>query len=166
MNTAMSPSLYKKHLSRITSYLKKKAITVKLNSNEFTYSSEDDHISCASKSQGSYEYICGLLHEVGHSRQLNSHFHGMKKSINRNRAIILEQEFSAWYNGWEIATELKINNKQLWSVYQKEWLKYWNHYIDLATTPKTSSAFISDRVGAYPAIESATPISSFNRLPR
>ena len=74
--------------------------------------------------------IIGLLHEAGHTVQPRSQFNDMRKSIKRDKAIIIEQEYSAWVYGWTIAEELYIDTPVLYEAYKQSWLKYWTQYIE------------------------------------
>lgn len=76
----MTEQQYTKALSKIVKYLETRGFTVKLDSNSFGYSDEEDLITCAKRSQGTPEFICSLLHEAGRSEQSCSEFNNLKKS--------------------------------------------------------------------------------------
>jgi hypothetical protein len=126
----MTEKQYEKALARIVNYLEGRGYTVKLNSNTFGYYEEDQLITAPTGAQGTIGLIIGLLHEAGHSEQSDSSFLNMRKSIKRDKAIVTEQEYTAWFHGWTIAEELKITTKELYTEYRKSWLLYWTQYIE------------------------------------
>jgi len=127
----MDPIQYKIALSRIVQYLEAQGYMVKLNSTRFSFIAEESLITCSTKAHGTYSMISSLLHEVGHTIQPSSQFNNMHKSIKRNKAIIIELEYTAWAYGWLIAKELDIDTPILEQEYLKSWLKYWTQYIEL-----------------------------------
>ena len=126
----MDPILYKIALGRIVQYLEALSYTVKLNSNSFSFVAEESLITCSTKAHGTYSMICSLLHEAGHTVQPKSQFNNMHKSLKRNKAIIIELEYTAWAYGWLIAKELDIDTPVLEQAYLESWLKYWTQYIE------------------------------------
>ena len=126
----MTEKQYEKALARIVNYLEGRGYTVKLNSNTFGYYEEDQLITAPTGAQGTIGLIIGLLHEAGHSEQSDSSFLNMRKSIKRDKAIVTEQEYTAWFHGWSIAEALKITTKELFTEYRKSWLLYWTQYIE------------------------------------
>jgi hypothetical protein len=103
-------------------------IEVKTNSKSFEYDAEEQILYCSSRLRGDIRYICYLLHELGHHNQPDSVFHSIpRKGKTKQICIILEQEYTAWKIGWEIALYLDIND--LWSLYVKEWADAWTTYI-------------------------------------
>ena len=126
----MTEQYYNKALSKIVTYLKSRGYTVKLNSNSFGYYKEEQLITAPTGAQGTIGLIIGLLHEAGHAEQSESSFIAMRKSIKRDKAIVTEQEYTAWFHGWCIAEELNISSKELYTQYRKSWLLYWTQYIE------------------------------------
>lgn len=126
----MDPIIYKIALDRIVQYLEAQGYTVKLNSNSFSFVAEESLITCQSNSHGSHAMICSLLHEAGHTVQPKSQFNNMHKSLKRNKAIIIELEYTAWAYGWQLAKELDIDTPVLEQAYLESWLKYWTQYIE------------------------------------
>jgi hypothetical protein len=116
-------------LNKIVTYLETRGYTVKLNSNSFGYYEETQTITTPTNAQGTIGLIIGLLHEAGHTEQQPSSFIAMRKSIKRDKAIVTEQEYTAWYHGWQLAEELNITSKELYIEYRKSWLLYWTQYI-------------------------------------
>ena len=130
----MDPIIYKIALGRIVKYLEAQDYTVKLDSNSFGFFAEESMITCSSKAHGTYSMICSLLHEAGHTVQPRSQFNNMRKSIKRDKAIIIELEYTAWSYGWLIAKELDIDTPVLEQTYLQSWLKYWVQYIEYIGT--------------------------------
>jgi len=126
----MTEEQHIKALSKIVNYLETRGFTVKLNSNTFGYYEEEQLITAPTRAQGTVNMIIGLLHEAGHTEQSASSFSQLRKSIKRDKAIIAEQEYTAWYYGWQIAEELHITTKELQTQYRKSWLLYWTQYIE------------------------------------
>lgn len=103
-------------------------IEVKTNSKSFEYDAEEQVLYCSSRLRGDIRYICYMLHELGHHNQPDSVFHSIpRKSKNKQISIILEQEYTAWKIGWEIAVFLGM--EELWSLYVKEWSDAWMTYV-------------------------------------
>ena len=130
----MDPIIYKIALGRIVKYLEAQDYTVKLDSNSFGFFAEESLITCSSKAHGTYSMICSLLHEAGHTVQPRSQFNNMRKSIKRDKAIIIELEYTAWSYGWLIAKELDIDTPVLEQTYLESWMKYWVQYIEYIGT--------------------------------
>ena len=130
----MDPIIYKIALGRIVKYLEAQDYTVKLDSNSFGFFAEESMITCSSKAHGTYSMICSLLHEAGHTVQPRSQFNNMRKSIKRDKAIIIELEYTAWSYGWLIAKELDIDTPVLEQTYLESWMKYWVQYIEYIGT--------------------------------
>ena len=130
----MDPIIYKIALGRIVKYLEAQDYTVKLDSNSFGFFAEESMITCSSKAHGTYSMICSLLHEAGHTVQPRSQFNNMRKSIKRDKAIIIELEYTAWSYGWLIAKELHIDTPVLEQTYLESWMKYWVQYIEYIGT--------------------------------
>lgn len=126
----MDPIIYKIALGRIVQYLEAQGYTVKLNSNSFGFFAEESLITCPTKSHGTYSMICSLLHEAGHTVQPRSQFNNQRKSLKRDKAIIIELEYTAWSYGWLIAKELNIDTPVLEQHYLDSWMKYWTQYIE------------------------------------
>lgn len=119
-------------------------IEVKTNSKSFEYDAEEQILYCSSRLRGDIRYICYLLHELGHHNQPDSVFHSIpRKGKNKQICIILEQEYTAWKIGWEIALYLQMDD--LWSLYVKEWSDAWTTYIKrLATSNSKDLKEISE----------------------
>jgi hypothetical protein len=126
----MTNTQYETALARIVKYLKGRGVTVNLNSNSFGYYEEEQLITTPTKAQGTIGMIVGLLHEAGHTVQLQSTFLPLRKSKKRDKAIVTEQEYTAWVEGWTIAMKLKIAHEELYTTYRKSWLLYWSQYIE------------------------------------
>jgi hypothetical protein len=126
----MTTTQYETALARIVKYLKGRGVTVNLNSNAFGYYEEEQLITTPTKAQGTIGMIVGLLHEAGHTKQQQSTFLPLRKSKKRDKAIVTEQEYTAWVEGWSIANQLKIAQEELYITYRKSWLLYWTQYIE------------------------------------
>ena len=126
----MTTTQYETALARIVKYLKGRGVTVNLNSNAFGYYEEEQLITTPTKAQGTIGMIVGLLHEAGHDKQQQSTFLPLRKSKKRDKAIVTEQEYTAWVEGWSIASQLKIAHEELYITYRKSWLLYWTQYIE------------------------------------
>ena len=126
----MKEKQYSIALNKIVTYLETRGYTVKLNSNSFGYYEETQTITAPTNAQGTIGLIISLLHEAGHTEQSSSSFAGMRKSAKRDKAIVTEQEYTAWFHGWSIAEELNIVTEELYKEYRKSWLLYWTQYIE------------------------------------
>ena len=126
----MDPLIYKVSLGRVVHYLESQGYEVKLNSNSFGFFEEDALITAPTKAHGADSMIIGLLHEAGHTVQPRSQFNDMHKSLKRDKAIIIELEYTAWSYGWLIAKELNIDTPVLEQHYLESWMKYWTQYIE------------------------------------
>lgn len=125
----MTEKQYTKALAKVVSYLTSRGYTVKLDSNTFGFFEEDDLITAPTKSQGTLPHLCSLLHEAGHTVQDRSQFNSLRRTTKRDQAIIIEQEYTAWYHGLELARELNIYTKELDREYRRQWLLYWSQYV-------------------------------------
>ena len=125
----MNPKEYFIALNRILEYLDARGFDVQLDSNSFGVYMDEQRITCSSRAQGTYLMIISLLHEAGHVIQDRSTFINLRKSKKRDQAIVVEQEYTAWKLGWEIAQELNIDSTILYREYNKAFLTYWTQYI-------------------------------------
>ena len=130
----MDPLIYKVSLGRVVKYLESQGYQVKLNSNSFGFFEEDAIITAPTKAHGTDSMIIGLLHEAGHTVQPRSQFNDQHKSLKRDKAIIIELEYTAWSYGWLIAKELHIDTPVLEQTYLESWMKYWVQYIEYIGT--------------------------------
>ena len=120
---------YDSYFDKVIDYARNNlGITVKTNSKTFEYDAEEQVLYCSSRLRGDIRYICYLLHELGHHNQPDSVFHSIPRSSkNKQISVILEQEYTAWKIGWEIALYLSMD--ELWSLYVKEWSDAWMTYV-------------------------------------
>lgn len=125
----MNSKEYTIALNRILEYLESRGFDVQLDSNSFGVYMDEQRITCSSRAQGTYLMIASLLHEAGHVVQPKSSFSSLRKSKKRDQAIVVEQEYTAWKLGWEIAQELDIDTSTLYQEYHKAFLTYWTQYI-------------------------------------
>lgn len=121
-------SKYNLYLDKVINYARNNlGITVKTNSKTFEYDAEEQILYCSSRLLGDIRYVCYLLHELGHHNQPDSVFHSIPRSgKNKQMSVILEQEYTAWKIGWEIALYLDMTD--LWELYVKEWSYAWITY--------------------------------------
>lgn len=120
---------YKIALGRILKFITSRGYSVNLRSNSFAVIEEEQLVTAPHNASG-VNLICSLLHEAGHIVQSKSNFSSLRKSIKRDKAIIYEQEYQAWFLGWQIAEELYIDTSTLYTEYRKAWMKYWLSYIE------------------------------------
>ena len=123
---------YKIALGRVLKFITSRGYSVNLRSNSFAVIEEEQLVTAPHNASGA-NLICSLLHEAGHTVQPRSQFNDLRKSIKRDKAIIIEQEYSAWVYGWTIAEELYIDTPVLNAAYKQSWLKYWTQYIEYIT---------------------------------
>lgn len=126
---------FKIALGRIEKYLTSRGYSVQYDSN--SYYIDDEYIVHAPKQ---YKYttlktICALLHEAGHTQQPDSILLYSAKSVKRNQAVVIEQEYLAWSKGLDIGYELNIMTDELRSLYIQEWIRHWTSYINLGFDP-------------------------------
>lgn len=146
----MTDKQYSKALAKVVNYLTSRGYTVKLDSNTFGYYEDEDLITAPTKSQGTLPYLCSILHEAGHTIQDRSSFNSLRRTTKRDQAIIIEQEYTAWYHGLDIARELNIYTKELDREYRRQWLVYWSQYVKTVYTQYDSKEI---RECAEPYIE-------------
>jgi hypothetical protein len=146
----MTDKQYKVALSKIVNYLTTRGYTVNLKSNTFGFFFEEDLIVCPAQSKG-LSMLSGLLHEAGHAVQSDSVFAGLRKTNKRNKAIIAELEYTAWFHGWSIAEELDICTNELWLYYRQQWLTYWSEYIERVYEKPTDKLYIDSIADSYAA---------------
>lgn len=146
----MTDKQYKVALSKIVNYLTTRGYTVNLKSNTFGFFFEEDLIVCPTQSKG-LSMLSGLLHEAGHAVQSDSVFAGLRKTNKRNKAIIAELEYTAWFHGWSIAEELDICTNELWIYYRQQWLTYWSEYIERVYEKPTDKLYIDSIADSYAA---------------
>ena len=127
---------YDEYLKRIMNYARNNlGVEVRLESKSFAYDADEQILYCSNKLKGDIRFICYLLHELGHHNQPDSVFHSIpRKGKNKQLSIILEQEYTAWKIGWEIALFLKIED--IWNVYVKEWSDSWMTYVKTLANSK------------------------------
>ena len=132
----MSKAEYDVALSRIIEYLTTQGIEINLRSNRFEFDAEEWCINCAARSAGTISMICSILHEAGHAKQYSTAFNILPASKKRYQAIIIEQEYKAWEEGWNIARTLYIDEMpNIYREYHKLWLSSWTSYICTVTQP-------------------------------
>ena len=125
----MTNSIYNSIINKIDSYAAKRHITVTL-SNRFAYDAHDQEVFLNAKCKNKIKYIIYYLHELGHAVQQDSYFHKLKyKTNNIKKSIILEQEYTAWVNGYHIAHALDIIDV-LNKEYLIEWVSAWRTYFE------------------------------------
>jgi len=125
----MPPEEYDKAIASVVNYLTERGFTVNLKSNSYGYYPDDALITCPSIAAGTYNMLCGLLHEAGHTVQTPSTFTTLRKSKKRDQAIIAEQEYKAWIEGWTIASTIYIATPEFHQHYQQSFLQHWTAYI-------------------------------------
>ena len=125
----MTEKQYTKALAKVVSYLTSRGYTVKLDSNTFGFFEEDDLITAPTKSQGTLPHLCSLLHEAGHTVQDRSQFNSLRRTTKRDQAIIIEQEYTAWYHGLELARELNIYTKEQVNKMRKAGIKVLGYFV-------------------------------------
>lgn len=125
-------------LGRVLKFITSRGYSVNLRSNSFAVIEEEQLVTAPHNASG-LNLICSLLHEAGHIVQSKSNFSSLRKSMKRNKAIIYEQEYQAWYLGWQIAEELNIDTNSLYTEYRKLWMKYWLSYIEASHTADAAS---------------------------
>ena len=124
----MSTEQATEYINRIVKYCTELGIEVKLHSNSYGYYRDDSVITANSRSYGTTLYICSLLHEIGHALQAPSTFVRNRNTRARNIAIILEQEYQAWYIGHSLITELHLPAEELTTEYIQLWQSNWIQY--------------------------------------
>jgi hypothetical protein len=138
---------YDSYFDKVIDYARNNlGLTVKTNSKTFEYDAEEQVLYCSSRLRGDVRYICYLLHELGHHNQPDSVFHSIPRSSkNKQICVILEQEYTAWKIGWEIALYLGMDD--LWSLYVKEWSDAWMTYVKRLVD--SSAKELKEISGAY-----------------
>jgi len=125
--TNMEPRVYKRILNKLNRYAKSLGLEI-VYSDSYAYAPEEGLILLNEKDQGASKLILYYLHELGHAIQSDSYFHKLNhKALNIKRSIILEQEYTAWVNGYHIARELNILN-YIVNDYLLEWVDAWSDY--------------------------------------
>ncbi|MGA1047537.1 MAG: hypothetical protein ACO3UU_05975 [Minisyncoccia bacterium] len=109
-------------------YIEEEGYTLQ-SSNTWSVDRIDRIVYYPANSKGKVKLI-SLLHELGHIVQPESRF-AKGRSSSFNKALILEQEYSAWIEGQRIAEELTlipicITNKE----YTEHFARYWSSYIE------------------------------------
>ena len=109
-------------------YIEEEGYTLQ-SSNTWSVDRIDRIVYYPTNSKGKVKLI-SLLHELGHIVQPESRF-AKGRSSSFNKALILEQEYSAWIEGQRIAEELTliptcITNKE----YTEHFARYWSSYIE------------------------------------
>lgn len=123
----MSPTIYKSCINKLNRYAKKQGLEINYG-DTFAYHPEHDIIELNKHQQYTQVFIIYYLHELGHAIQSDSYFHKLNhKALNIKRSIILEQEYTAWANGYHIARELNILN-YIVNDYLLEWVDAWSDY--------------------------------------
>jgi hypothetical protein len=110
--------------------------TVNVNSNA-TYYYPDEQLITIHHAQLLPRKCCSVLHELGHCKQAAHEFEKINTSIGR-KALIIQQEISAWDEGWNIHNTFKrFHNastmKFIDDMYWKEAASCINTYIDAVT---------------------------------
>jgi hypothetical protein len=128
----MTTALYNSIIHKLNKFAKARHITVTY-ANRFAYDVQDQELFLNSKCKNKIKFISYYLHELGHAIQNDSYFHKLKyKSYIIKRSIILEQEYTAWVNGYHIASNLNIL-KAIVKDYLLEWGNAWSTYFELQT---------------------------------
>lgn len=115
-------------INKVCKHLKQLGIEVNLNSNTYCFDRDESTIYCAYNSDAIIT-LCSLLHEAGHALQSSSTFELLRSSLYRDKAIIAEQEYTAWKEGWALAQQLNLNCSHIELTYKKIWMKCWMQYI-------------------------------------
>lgn len=138
---------YKIALGRVVKFITSRGYTVNLRSTSFGVIEEEQLVTAPHNASG-VNLICSLLHEAGHIVQNKSNFSQLRNTIKRNKAIILEQEYTAWSDGYKIAEELYIDSPELYIAYRQSWLTHWSSYINAVNT-EPQSRVIAEWVQPY-----------------
>lgn len=125
---------YKRAINKVVKYINALGVEVNLNSRAWYFDREEEVI-CGAKNSNELITLCSLLHEAGHIVQTQSTFECFKSTTLRNKAIILEQEYTAWKEGWSIAESLNITDSSFKRVYRKLWMSCWMSYVTRLTQP-------------------------------
>ena len=126
----MDSKAYTKAFGKLKRYAKDLGLEIYF-SDTFAYCPSEQIILLDSKYKNKKECIIYLLHELGHATQNDSYFHNIKsKTLNIKRCIILEQEYTAWVNGYHIADELSLMNETFNKDYLIEWVSAWQEYAE------------------------------------
>ena len=126
---------FKIALGRIEKYLTSRGYSVQYDSN--SYYIDEDNIIHAPKQykHTTLKTLCALLHEAGHTQQPDSILLTGSKTVKRNQAVVIEQEYLAWSKGLDIGYELNIMTDELRTLYIQEWIRHWTSYINLGFDP-------------------------------
>ena len=130
-NTIKDPSqkVYRECIEALCDWCESNDISVNLFSSSHGYDPDTHEITLHHGSAGSWLHIVTLIHEIGHAVQPNSAFHSLRKSVKRDKAIIIELEYTAWQCGWDVVKSLRLNTSDLWYHYSRAWMTYWSAYI-------------------------------------
>ena len=145
----MNSTQYKRCLDKLNRYAKKLDLDI-IYGDTFAYHPITGSIEVNKSQQNKCIFLIYYLHELGHAIQNDSYFHKLKyKTLNIKRSIILEQEYTAWVNGYHIANELNILNTLI-KEYLKEWVSAWQDYAiwihkaDVKSLDKLFAGYISE----------------------
>ena len=109
-------------------YIEEEGYTLQ-SSNTWSVDRIDRIVYYPGNSKGKVKLI-SLLHELGHIVQPKSRF-AKGRSSTFNKALILEQEYSAWIEGEQIAEELMLIPKIITKEeYTEHFARYWSSYIE------------------------------------
>ena len=124
----MNIKAFNASLTKLKTFCKTHNIDIQLRSNTFEFDYDSYCIKCDYKLYNKPQYICGLLHEIGHAIQNVSPFNDLKLNKTALIALMVEQEFSAWEIGKMLALNLHIYD-DIESIYESEWARNWYTYI-------------------------------------
>ena len=122
-------------LGRIEEFISSRGYSVKYDSTEYYVDWSDNTIHAPKRYRTNPKLICALLHEAGHIITPDSLLLHSKRSMKRNQAVVIEQEYLAWSNGINIADELNIMTESFIRVYTQEWIRHWTSYVNLGFDP-------------------------------
>lgn len=103
-------------------------------SNAWKVSFEEDTIYTHHRTSN-VEYICSLLHEIGHLEEPYTIFKDIRKTPKRDSIVIIEQEHCAWAYGLQLLEGLTFPGlddevrHELILSYKRTWVKYLYEYI-------------------------------------
>ena len=86
-------------LGRIEEFISSRGYSVKYDSTEYYVDWSDNTIHAPKRYKTNPKLICALLHEAGHIITPDSLLLHSKRSMKRNQAVVIEQEYLAWSNG-------------------------------------------------------------------
>ena len=89
-----SQKVYRECIEALCNWCESNDIAVNLFSSSHGYDPDEHEITLHHASAGTWLHIVTLIHEIGHAVQPNSAFHSLRKSNKRDKAIIIELEYT------------------------------------------------------------------------